>query len=267
MRCKFCFASFQDVKRTILPKGHLSKQEAVEVVNKIADFGFKKITFVGGEPTLNPWLHELVSVAKTKGLLTNIVTNGFVFSKNKSYLEKFKDITDWITVSIDSFNPETNRISGRAVNRTVLCFEDYLALSENIRNLNIGFKVNTVVHKYNRNEKMSDKIKALQPERWKLFQVLPIEGQNDNNINNFLISSEQFDRFIRSNPHNAVVESNDAMTNSYVMLDPAGRFFNNIEGKYFYSESVLQSDIKLCYSRMNYNKDKFLHRQGDYYLQ
>ncbi len=32
MRCKFCFASFQDVKSGILPKGHLSKDETIRIV-------------------------------------------------------------------------------------------------------------------------------------------------------------------------------------------------------------------------------------------
>ena len=49
MRCKFCFATFQDAK-IILPKGHLPKEESLELVREIAAIGFKKITFAGGEP-------------------------------------------------------------------------------------------------------------------------------------------------------------------------------------------------------------------------
>jgi radical S-adenosyl methionine domain-containing protein 2 len=52
MRCKFCFATFQDVKHSILPKGHLSKEQAIEVVQHLTDIGFEKITFAGGEPTI-----------------------------------------------------------------------------------------------------------------------------------------------------------------------------------------------------------------------
>lgn len=266
MRCKFCFATFQDVKRIILPKGHLSKEDAIKVVNKIADFGFKKITFVGGEPTLCPWLYELVLLAKEKALLTNIVTNGYVFARNKALLEKFKNIADWITVSIDSFVEQINIISGRATNKNTLSFSDYYILANNIQDLGIGFKNNTVVHKYNFNEKMSDKIKILQPERWKIFQVLPITGENDKNINNFLISKDEFKHFIKINPNNAIIENNEAMTNSYVMLDPAGRFFNNQNGKYFYSPAILDKDIDLCYNQMEYNYNKFINRKGDYYI-
>lgn len=79
MRCKFCFASFADVKSTILPKGHLEKEDAIILVKKIAKYGFKKITFAGGEPTLCPWLSDLIKIAKNEGLTTMIVTNGSGF--------------------------------------------------------------------------------------------------------------------------------------------------------------------------------------------
>ena len=46
MRCGFCFAKFQDVKSSILPKGHLPKEKAIETINLLANFGFEKITFV-----------------------------------------------------------------------------------------------------------------------------------------------------------------------------------------------------------------------------
>src|SRR5258706_16157687 len=74
--CKFCFASFKDVKKSFLPKGHLPKNDSIELVRQLCRYGFKKITFVGGEPTLCPWLSELISEAKSFGVTTMIVSNG-----------------------------------------------------------------------------------------------------------------------------------------------------------------------------------------------
>lgn len=65
MRCKFCFAPFNEAK-TILPKGHLPKEESLKLVREFAQFGFEKITFAGGEPTLCPWISELIMEAKKK---------------------------------------------------------------------------------------------------------------------------------------------------------------------------------------------------------
>ena len=80
-RCKFCFARFQDVKSSVLPKGHLSKEDSIKVVNKNVDHGFEKITFVGGEPLLCPWLDELICIAKAGGLTSMVVTNGHTLTK------------------------------------------------------------------------------------------------------------------------------------------------------------------------------------------
>ena len=88
MRCKFCFATFQDVKQTILPKGHLPENEALKVVEKIAAAGFEKITFAGGEPLLCKWLPNLIRKAKQLGMTTMIVTNGSKLTD--AFLKQFK---------------------------------------------------------------------------------------------------------------------------------------------------------------------------------
>jgi radical S-adenosyl methionine domain-containing protein 2 len=76
MRCAFCFGRFRDVRRQLLPEGHLAPDDAAAVVALLAAAGFEKITFSGGEPFLCPWLPELVRIAKRGGMTTAVVTNG-----------------------------------------------------------------------------------------------------------------------------------------------------------------------------------------------
>ena len=76
MRCRHCFATFQDIELQILPKGHLGREDCVLVVEALAESGFQKINFAGGEPTLCPWLPNLIRRAKELGLTTSVVTNG-----------------------------------------------------------------------------------------------------------------------------------------------------------------------------------------------
>ena len=76
MRCRFCFATFQDIRPEILPEGHLGREDCLSVVESLARAGFRKINFAGGEPTLCRWLPELITRAKELGLTTSIVTNG-----------------------------------------------------------------------------------------------------------------------------------------------------------------------------------------------
>ena len=123
MRCKFCFATFQDVKQSILPKGHLPKEKALEVVRHLAAYGFEKITFAGGEPLLCPWLPELIKEAKLLGLTTMIVTNGSRLTEQ--FLIENKNCLNWIAISIDSLDEAVNLKIGRAIVGKITLSRDY----------------------------------------------------------------------------------------------------------------------------------------------
>lgn len=268
MRCKFCFATFKDVRNSILPKGHLSKEEAIEVVNHLAEIGFEKITFAGGEPTLCQWLPDLIKTAKDLGLTTMIVSNGSKI--DNQFLETNKRHLDWIAISIDSLFEETNIESGRAIlGKSPFNLDYYKSLVDRINQYEFGLKINTVVHSKNFSQDLSEIIEYAKPERWKLFQVLPIKGQNDLNIDNFKISDEQFNQFI--NNHSAlrsvtsiVCENNNQMTSSYAMVDPAGRFYDNSTGGHTYSKPILEIGARLAIQQVNYDFSKFVSRGGIY---
>ncbi len=51
---------------------------------------------------------------------------------------------------------------------------------------------------------------------------------------------------------------------SYVMIDPAERFFENTIGKHIYSTPILKNGIEFAYKEMNYNYKKFIGRNGLY---
>ena len=268
MRCKFCYATFLDVKQSVLPKGHLPKEETIKVVEQIAKAGFEKITFAGGEPTLCPWLPDLIKTAKVMGMTTMIVTNGSKLTPE--YLDSIQSHTDWITLSIDSVIHETQKEIGRAVNGKPISAEDYLHIAQLIKERNIRLKLNTVVNRFNCMDNMSDFVIRLQPERWKLFQVLPIKGQNCSSVNPFLISKQEFDYFVAQHLYMeqlgiaVVPEDNDAMTGSYVMIDPAGRFFDNVSGELTYGRPILEVGVKEALEDITYDFTKFINRGGIY---
>lgn len=268
MRCKFCFATFQDVKQSILPKGHLPEQEAIQVVELLADAGFKKITFAGGEPLLCPWLGRLIETAHKRGMTTMIVSNGSKLSKE--WLLKHQSILDWVTLSIDSLSNESNLTAGRAITgKKALSPSFYAEVIENVHQLGIRLKINTVVSAVNHLENMTSFIAQSKPERWKLFQVLPIQGQNDACIDDFLITKEQFLGFARKHEKAnlgipIIAETNELMTASYAMVDPAGRFFDNTQGHYTYSEKMLEVGVEKAFQEVSILQERFLERNGIY---
>ena len=268
MKCKFCFATFQDVKQFILPKGHLSREQAIDVVLQLAEIGFEKITFAGGEPTLCSWLPELIATAKDAGLTTMIVTNGTKLSDE--FLEENRKKLDWIAVSIDSLKQETNLEMGRAVcGKNPLLIENYSSIVDKIKMYGYGLKINTVVTSKNYNENMNEFIRYIKPKRWKVLQVLPIIGQNDGKIEEMKIVDEQFQFFLNNHRDlqevtTIVSEANSQMRGSYAMVDPAGRFFDNANGKHNYSRPILEIGSRLAIQQVNYDFSKFVRRNGIY---
>jgi len=268
MSCKFCFATFQDVKKTILPKGHLNKADSSKIIEEIIGAGFNKITFAGGEPTLCPWLDLLIEKAHSAGMTTMIVTNGSRINNN--WLDKVKSSLDWIALSIDSIKPETLLNIGRVERKGPITSNSYLNLMEEISTRKIRLKLNTVVNSVNWTEDLTDFIKKTRPERWKIMQVLPIQGQNDKHIEDFLISDSQFNEFIKRHSSleelgiKIVIENNEKMRGSYVMIDPAGRFFDNVDEHYTYSDPILSIGIEKALEQIRTDKTKFIARGGLY---
>ena len=269
MRCGFCFATFQDFFPEHLPKGHLPAEDAKLLVDNIAEAGFDKINFAGGEPTLCSWLPELIERAKGYGMTTSIVTNGSLITE--TYLDKVNRYLDWIGLSIDTLDGDTQKRMGRAVRGTHPMTEgEYLQCVNAIRRRGIRLKINTVVTSMNWGEDLTRFIRLAKPERWKVFQVLPVIGQNDDRIAEFVVSKSQFEsyvkrcRIVEGDDIHVVPESNELMTRSYVMVSPDGRFFDNTNGKHAYSTPILEVGVTRALREVRIDFERFRMRGGQY---
>jgi radical S-adenosyl methionine domain-containing protein 2 len=271
MRCKFCYATFQDYPKDFLPKGHLPLAESKLIIDQTAAHGFKKINFAGGEPTLCSWLPELVIYAKSLNLETSIVTNGWTILKHDDYLVQFKGSLDIVGVSIDSVEDDANRLSGRAQNgKKPISKADYLSIAQRVKDKGIYLKINTVVARHNFEEKLTEFINEAKPNRWKILQMLPVAGQNDEFMEQFQIINEEYEKFMCDNivglnaDIKTVKENNDTLTGSYIMIDPGGRFFDDTKGKHTYSEPILEVGLETALKQTTHDVEKFNRRDGNY---
>lgn len=268
MACGFCFARFEDVKAESLPKGHLTQSDAATVVEQLCEYGFSKINFAGGEPTLCPWLPDLLRQAKEHGLTTSIVTNGTRITTQ--WLDETTPYLNMLALSIDSINPDTLRSIGRAVHGEPLSEERYREMADWIIRHGIRLKVNTVVSQHNCLEDMTQFIRSIRPERWKLLQALPIAGQNDGEFEALAVTAAEFSEYVERNRAIeesgivVVVENNTAMRGSYAMVDPAGRFFDNTEGGHRYSRPILEAGVAEALRDVSVDADAFIARGGLY---
>lgn len=268
MGCNFCFAKFSDIPNEMLPKGTLPRDESLRIVELLALAGFEKITFAGGEPTLCRWLPDLIQRAKEFDMTTSIVTNGTRLSPD--YLERLIGTLDWVTLSIDSLDTEVNARTGRALRQGPLDEQEYRSLVTRARERGFRLKINTVVTDANKDEDMTEFIRWAQPERWKVFQVLPMDGQNDDTLGNLTVTGEEFETYVARHlglEFDGIIvvpESNDLMTGSYVMVDPAGRFFDNTKGRHTYSKPILEVGIQQALQQVNIDPITFEQRGGQY---
>lgn len=257
MACKYCFATFQDFK----VGKQLDLAQTKTIIDKLHMAGVQKITFAGGEPMLFKQLVNAIRYTKELDITTSIITNGALI--RPQFLDKMQDSLDWIGLSIDSLDDPTNVMIGRVHKGQPITEVGYRILISMIKRYGYKLKINTVVNSYNEDEDMQEFINWANPDRWKVFDALRVREQNDEHWEE--IKSTQFKQFVARHKHpNMVVETNDLMTSSYLLIDPLGRLFEDTKGIHTYSDSLLDHSMEHCLSQINLNMDMFIKRGGIY---
>jgi radical S-adenosyl methionine domain-containing protein 2 len=257
-RCVHCFATFADVG-TSLPTAEWER-----LIDLLLVVGTEKITFAGGEPTLHRDLGRLLGYAKTRGVVTGVVTNG---ARLAALLDAHRDDLDWVGLSVDSASEEVQAQLGRGngghVRRAV-------ELADRCHREGVRVKLNTVVTSLTWQEDMSELVRRIRPARWKVLQVLRVIGQNDGRVEPLLVTGAQFAAFVGHHAQLAgegmgpIPETNEAMIDSYVMIDPLGRFRGDTGGRHYVSAPILEVGVEDALSEMGYSEAKLAARGGLY---
>ena len=105
-------------------------------------------------------------------------------------------------------------------------------------------------------------------DRWKVFKVLRIEGENDETFDELDVTDAEFNAFRErhADVEQMVSEDNDEMTSSYIMITPDGRFYQNTEGRYTKSQPILDVGMQIALEQVGFNYEKFQRRGGAYML-
>jgi radical S-adenosyl methionine domain-containing protein 2 len=254
--CKFCF--------------HVAKTSRVasieDAIDILKDAGMTRINFSGGEPFLKPkMLGQMITHAYENGISPSVVSNGSLI--REKWMNRYGHMLDAVAISCDSFDPVTLFEIGRyAPSR------DHLQQMQNVREWcnrhGILFKINTVVCQPNKNEILHE-IEALQPDRWKVFQCLLIDGENSGpealaNGESMVVSDEEFESFTQRHSHIPhVAENNATMRNSYIILDEDLCLLDNSQGSKRQTVSVLD-DVHVALTECGFDADAFRKRSGEW---
>ena len=255
-KCKFCFAGFENSTA----KG-LGLKSWISILTQLAEAGCQKVNFAGGEPTLRADLKFMIDYAKSLGMTTSVISNGFNIEQ---LILDCHESLDWIGLSLDSINDNVLMELGRT--RTAGLPNKIAELLTLAQSFGIKTKLNTVVTSQNYQEDMADYVKSVGVSRWKVFQVLPIKGENLEEAQDLFINDQKFNEFLDNNklPDILVPESNDAMTDSYAMINPDGCFFSNSDGVASTSLPILKYGVLESLRGSGYKYEKLISRGGEY---
>jgi radical S-adenosyl methionine domain-containing protein 2 len=146
------------------------------------------------------------------------------------------------------------------------------------RKFGIKFKLNTVVCSFNWEGDMTATVERLDPFRWKCFQVLEVQDENDasnaetepdkrkRNAKRFVIKYEQFTSFCNNHQHVQcfVPESNELMASSYLILDEYLCFLDKGDGSEKQSSCILDVGVAQALEEVYWDENAFKSRGGVY---
>jgi radical S-adenosyl methionine domain-containing protein 2 len=273
-RCQYCYAAWVDAtcKRELIrdPANvtallaelfHFFRPEntANPLARKMA-WRRVRLNIAGGEPLLHSGrLAALAEEATAIGFEFSMITNGSRL--DRKLIHQLAPFMGWLGISIDSAVDETNReIGRRSPGGQLLDLEalntELQAVRKQHRQLQL--KLNTVVNSLNWQEDLSGLIRDFSPDKWKVLRMLPVVNSN------LAITDQQFDAFVsrHADLRNIMyAEDNQDMCESYLMVDPHGRFFQNSpltpSQGYRYSRPILDAGAATAFSDIAFAPERF----------
>jgi Fe-coproporphyrin III synthase len=107
LKCVHCYARSED----ICYDNELNRDQALAMMDDLADFGVPVLLFSGGEPLVHPRLVEYAQYAVSKGMRAVISTNGTLITKEKAQI--LKDIgLSYVGISLDGLEPTHDLFRG-----------------------------------------------------------------------------------------------------------------------------------------------------------
>lgn len=220
-----------------------------------------RLNLAGGEPLLyERRIVEIAQQARSHGLDLSVITNASRL--NNALMTELAGLLSLFGISVDSSDAARNQLIGR-VSRTgqALQLPNLTEMIAHGRALNptLRLKINTVVNSLNWDENMTELIKQLAPDRWKVLRMLP------STTSDLAVTAEQFKAFVTRHANQGLpmcAEDNADMVQSYIMIDPHGRFYQNGTGKSGYSYSMPIPDVGAAnaFAQYEFSVSRYLAR-------
>ncbi len=276
--CRYCYSKWHGKARELLHDAANSERLLAELHQHFAPENRRtqtqlgmhwqslRLSLAGGEPLLYPEaVVRIASQAKAMGFKVSLISNGSRL--NVELMRILAPLLSVLGLSLDSAEPIINHWIGRADRKSrVLPISDLVETIKLGREANpeMSLKINTVVNALNLSDDLSSVIRSISPDKWKILRVLPVIS------NELAVTDREFSAFLdRHQSLRAIIsaEDNRDMVESYIMIDPQGRFFQNTQSGrgYRYSAPINEVGTDTAFRQVRWQVAKFLSRYtGDF---
>lgn len=271
--CRYCYSKWDASTKELLHDAASSERLLSELYRHFApenhrtqaQLGMRwkslRLSLAGGEPLLYPEaVIRIASQAKAMGFKVSLISNGSRLSADQ--MRTLAPLLSVLGLSLDSADPAINRRIGRVDRKSqVLNLADLADIIHAGREINpeMRLKINTVVNALNHTDDLGDAIRAFEPDKWKILRVLPVISDT------LAVTDREFSAFLnRHRSLEAIISAEDNldMVESYIMIDPQGRFFQNaLDGQgYRYSAPINVAGANAAFGQIRWQAAKFLAR-------
>lgn len=162
----------------------LTKNEVIDLINKLSLEGVQEIRFTGGEPLLFEGIYEVINCAHNNGLRTSLGTNATLITKETAYKLKQSGLNSAV-VSLDGTKEIHDSIRGKGN------FDNTMRGLRCLIEANIDVRVNSVIMKNNIKE-VIELAKTLNKDEIKLFIRQFLSTGRGKNLKNYSLSNNEY---------------------------------------------------------------------------
>lgn len=189
MRCLHCYGNYGND----IPKGELSGEEWIKIIEDLSSQGVFFVNISGGEPTMHKDFVKIIKALSKNGIYFMLTTNGVFSEKTRKAIIEQKDYILGIQVSLDGADWKTNGFLRRDTNgKPQKLFYD-LALKSIIEFSKCGIRtsVATCINKKNVNkiDDLKKLIIKIKPNNWSI-STISISGRAKKNLDLYASESE-----------------------------------------------------------------------------
>ena len=257
--CIYCFAHDK-------MKNHTVRERICETAEHILSLGIMNVGLSGGEPTLNPYLPDVIRMLKGRCSI-NIDTNGTLPCLGQM-AQLLKDANVLVRITIDALDEAIlNKVRPGKASIDQRCI-----ITENIRSLldaQVPLMIHTVITQYNKHElkNIARELIRLGVKRWHMYGVNyaekckhiydQIKLTRDELYEVYLSAKEEFGNRIEMSVY---FDEGNYSANSVLLIDSDGKFYLDSisNGIHFIGEDSTQPSLE----EINSQLDVKLHCKG-----